>query len=154
MKDAKDMLGAVARQAGEQLDGETFVAACPLPTRGYIRRSAGAATGITFAKTARNAIDGEILPNTLVFGLTKTRLFVFELVTKTARVGDVKAIVPLDIITGVASVKFRSLLIPRLNVDISIRDSDPLLLEAGWPVVDDAERFVSALTAAIANRES
>ena len=86
--------------------------------------------------------------------MTKTRLFVFELVTKTARVGDVKAIVPLDIITGVASVKFRSLLIPRLNVDISIRDSDPLLLEAGWPVVDDAERFVNALTAAIANRES
>jgi hypothetical protein len=154
MKDAKDWLAALARQAAGQLDGEAFVAACPFATRGYIRRGAGAATGVTFAKTARNAINRESLPKTIVFGLTKTRLFVFELVTKTAKAGDVKAIIPLDVITGVSSVKFKSLLVPRLNVDIAISDNDPLLLEAGWPGVDKAERFVSALTAAIANRES
>ena len=153
MKDAKDWLAAVARQAGEQLVGETFVAACPLATRGYIRRAASAARGLVFTKTLWNVINGERLPQTMVFGLTKTQLFVFELVTKTAKAGDVKAIVPLNVITGVASVKFKSLFIPRLNVDISIRNNDSLLLEAGWPNVDKAERFVNALTAAIANRE-
>ena len=152
MKDSKDWLAAVARQAGEHLDGETFVAACPLAARGYIRRGAGAMTGFTASKTTRNAIYGESLPNTMVFGLTTTRLFVFELVTKTAKAGDVKAIVPLDAITGVSSAKFKSLLVPRLNVDISFHDNDPLLLEAGWPGVADGERFVEALASAIATR--
>jgi hypothetical protein len=153
MKDSKDWLAAVARQAGERLAGETFVAACPLASRGFIRRAAGAMTGFTAAKTAGNAINGESLPNTMVFGLTTTRLFVFELVTKTARAGDIKAIVPLDVITGVSATKFKSLLVPRLNVDISLNNNDQLLLEAGWPGVKDGERFVEALASAIASRE-
>ena len=60
MKDSKDWLAAVARQAGEQLAGETFVAACPLASRGFIRRAAGATTGFTAAKTTPNAINGAL----------------------------------------------------------------------------------------------
>ncbi|MEO5842205.1 MAG: hypothetical protein ABIQ73_24690 [Acidimicrobiales bacterium] len=152
MKDSKDWLAAVERQAGDQLDGETFVTAYPLATRGYIRRSARAAAGLISAKGTRNAINGESLPNTMVFGLTTTRLFVFELVTKTAKAGEIKAIVPLEVITAVTSMKFKSYFVPRLNVDISLYDNDQLLLEAGWPGLDKAERFVDTLTSATANR--
>jgi hypothetical protein len=153
-KDAKNWLAALTRQAGDQLRGETFVAACPLATRGYIHRSAQAGAGsIPTTKLAQNVINGESMPRKMVFGLTTTRLFVFEL-TNAARAGDVKAIVPLSVIADVTSVKFKSFFVPRLNVDIAFRDSNRLLIEAGWPGVEKAERFVGALRSTIARRDS
>jgi hypothetical protein len=158
----RDSLESLAALAGEQLGEERFVAACPFAAQGFIRLEA--------AKTARamrgtpslsrpaapvsNAIGTAPLPDNLILGMTATRLFVFELSTKIARASELEAIVPLSAITDVKVQKVKSFpFLSLLILDISIDDNGPLALEIGSPGVKEGERFVGALSSAVARRE-
>jgi hypothetical protein len=152
----KDWLAILTASADDHLDGEEFVVAVPLAARGTIRRSAVASAGLWYLtpKRTNNAVDGETLPKNLVFGLTPTRLFVFELVTKTASLGDVQVVLPLDAVTVVMGKRTKTFMVKTFNIDITLTDDSRLELEAGWPAVTAGEEFVDALAAAIAQREA
>jgi hypothetical protein len=152
----KDWVAILTASAPDQLDGEAFVAAVPLAARGSIRRSAVATAGLWYLvkPNASNAVDGGALPKNLVFGLTPTRVFVFELLTKTASAGDVQVIIPVDAVSNVTAQRTKTFMVKTLNVDITLTDNTQLSLEAGWPAVAAGEQFVDALASAIAQRDS
>ena len=152
----KDWIAILTASAQDDLDGEEFVVAVPLAARGTIRRSAVASAGLWYLtpRTTNNAVDGEALPKNLIFGLTPTRLFVFELVTKTASLGDVQVILPLAAVTGATGQRTRTFMVKTYNIDITLTDDSQLALEAGWPAVTAGEEFVDTLAAAIAQRDA
>ena len=152
----KDWIKLLTESSGDRLAGEAFVAACPLAGRGFIRSEGvniSNAISISVGRSvppAAQEVGGERLPATMVFGLTETRLLVFELVTKTARPGELVAVLPLKTIEGVSATESRAFFVKQLNVDIALRDGNHMALEAGWPALAAGRRFVEALARAVA----
>jgi hypothetical protein len=148
----KDWVTLLTAAAGDDLRGETIEVACPLASRGFIRKGARQISGainnvvVSGSDPTVNEIDGEPLPSTMVFGLTSTRLLVFELLTKTASAGAMKAAVPLSTIASVSAEKVKVFMVKSLAVDITLHDGTQLALEAGWPALKEGQRFVDALS--------
>ncbi len=153
----------LTKTAASVLDGERFVAAMKCFPQGHTPPQ-GEALGVRRGRRAYSvasgtkddhALDGELLPLEVAIGLTDTRAFVFRLsvMTSKAKLPPVK-VVPLDVVTGVASCPGRTWNVRHTLIWLSLRDGSELALETAQRHKQNGEQCVDASLADGARRST
>lgn len=147
----------LTKAAGDQLAGETFVAAVKCVAEGHIRKkSLGAGLfGVVGALAASSGekdghvIAGEQLSKELALGVTATRLFVLPVSKMSGKAAaTASAIIPLGEIAGVEARPGKTFGIKQLDLTISFVDGGRLCVEIPRVNFAAGERFAQALKAA------